>query len=600
MGLFSEKKMDRTLLGLSWLYCSLTAVTLSPLSAYGARNPIPDRTTLEISRRLRPISDQSWRMLTQNRTLQTYTVKRGDTLSGISERLFGDRKYWPKIWAINHAVITNPHILEVGTQLTFLGGTGSQLPELKAKSPQQVSSLIASPPPQGILVADRTSGPRQDAHREDARPEPQEQIEEERALPTPSQPSDPDAPMSSEWKELPPQRWENIHIALRPEIDPLGFDRRSVAMSTPQKGFDLQAVASSTKLDTVAKIQGARSEGNYLGMGDLVYLLADQDMRIGDTFMATGEPVRLTAPGSDRVGYSYHNLGTVRIIGIRGNLYLGKIISTRSFISRGTLLVKPPKRIKGITLTAGKQELRAAVLIDKNFTIYTTAQHKQVFLNVGTKDQVQPGMIFRVFQHYDPANDRKVTDTNFIIEADILVLQVSEDISAGLIISSYTPISEYSPAFLLNDLSDLKKNLGFSIKATITNQGNELDSLDSGDTPLTEAEKKELIQLERWKKNPEAKKLDPELEEDASAEAPQMKAPGSQESVDRGGPSVIEPDLKSEEKSSSSPPELAEPGTPPAHEPSDPPSEPSGPSTSEPSTTPDQSEKNLEELAPPE
>jgi hypothetical protein len=599
MGQFIEKKMSSALLSRSWLYCALTAVSLSPWSVYAARNPIPDRTTLEISRRLRPISDQSWRMLTQNRTLQTYTVKKGDTLSGISERLFGDRKYWPKIWAINHAVITNPHILDVGTQLTFLGASGSQLPELTAAAPQKFHAQLASTPAQGTLVAERTSRARQDTHRDATDHQPQEPIEEERPLATPTQPNDPNAPMSSEWKDLPPQRWENIQIALRPEIDPLGFDRRSVAMSSAPKGFDLQAVASSTKLDTVAKIQGARSEGNYLGMGDLVYLLADQDMRIGDTFMATGEPIRLTAPGSDRVGYSYHNLGTVRIIGIRGNLYLGKIISTRSFISRGTLLVKPPKRIKGITLTAGKQELRASVLIDKNFTIYTTAQHKQVFLNVGTKDQVQPGMIFRVFQHYDPANDRKVTDTNFIIEADILVLQTSEDISAGLIISSYTPISEYSPAYLLSDLSDVRKNLGFSAKATVANQGNELDSLDSGDAPLTEAEKKELIQLERWKKNPDTKKLDPEFEEDASTEAPQMKDPGSKESVDRGGPAVIEPDLKSEETSQSTPPPLAEPGTSPSSSAESSPAPSSSP-PSEPSTSPDSSEKNLEELAPPE
>ncbi|MCC7143351.1 MAG: transporter substrate-binding domain-containing protein [Candidatus Eisenbacteria bacterium] len=48
---------------------------------------------------------------------KTYTVKPGDTLSGIAQAQLGDMKAWPRIWDLNKSRLANPHLIEVGFQL---------------------------------------------------------------------------------------------------------------------------------------------------------------------------------------------------------------------------------------------------------------------------------------------------------------------------------------------------------------------------------------------------------------------------------------------------------------------------------------------------
>lgn len=66
---------------------------------------------------------ETWDSLfTQSGAEKYYTVQRGDTLYGISSTLFGDPDFWPKIWSLN-SKITNPHIIERGQIIYFVGGT---------------------------------------------------------------------------------------------------------------------------------------------------------------------------------------------------------------------------------------------------------------------------------------------------------------------------------------------------------------------------------------------------------------------------------------------------------------------------------------------
>jgi hypothetical protein len=110
-------------------------------------------------------------------------------------------------------------------------------------------------------------------------------------------------------------------------------------------------------------------------------------------------------------------------------------------------------------------------------------------------------MIFRAYEHYDPGTEKKITQSDFIIDADMMVTQVSESFSSAIIIHSNTPISEQSNVTLLTDISDLLKNPGFNEKAVSGDDLEELDKLDDQE-PLGKDEKKELKQLENWKSNP--------------------------------------------------------------------------------------------------
>ena len=76
--------------------------------------------TLKFSRvPLRPrMSDQTWKRFAGTQLQKIYRIRRGDTLWGISERLFGNSFLWPKVWQLN-ANLTNPNVVDPGIELSF-------------------------------------------------------------------------------------------------------------------------------------------------------------------------------------------------------------------------------------------------------------------------------------------------------------------------------------------------------------------------------------------------------------------------------------------------------------------------------------------------
>ena len=52
---------------------------------------------------------------------QTYTVKKGDSLSKIAKQVYGDAKQWPKIHEANRDIIDNPDLIHPGQVLKLPG-----------------------------------------------------------------------------------------------------------------------------------------------------------------------------------------------------------------------------------------------------------------------------------------------------------------------------------------------------------------------------------------------------------------------------------------------------------------------------------------------
>jgi LysM domain len=75
-----------------------------------------------------PTSPEQWAQATQAQKENIYVVQKNDTLFTISKTLFGDSKFWPKIWAINRADILNPHQIKPGMQIRFFAGNSDNVP----------------------------------------------------------------------------------------------------------------------------------------------------------------------------------------------------------------------------------------------------------------------------------------------------------------------------------------------------------------------------------------------------------------------------------------------------------------------------------------
>ena len=59
------------------------------------------------------------------------------------------------------------------------------------------------------------------------------------------------------------------------------------------KGFELDAFAATERVNSFGQIVGARSGGEYLSLGDTVYIRADEDIQVGETYAITTEPQTL-------------------------------------------------------------------------------------------------------------------------------------------------------------------------------------------------------------------------------------------------------------------------------------------------------------------
>lgn len=404
------------------------------------------------------ISEKEWKKVITPHMSETYLVADGETLQSISKKLFGKEKYWSKILELNQSSIVNPNKLDPGTILVFFQTRNENTKKIRVEKK-----------------------PTNRQH-------------------TPIDPLDDDPkPRSTEWKELPHQAWESAQALELTHVDKLNFDLRSKTNVRRLTSYDPHFIPASEKLPPLGRIIGSQNPANYFMLTDLVFIKATENMKIGDTYAITQEPIWVSNGVFSAGGYAYYILGKVKIIGVQENTYIGTIIAEKHLIGRNHFLIPVPPRVPEMKPIPGPKPLKALVLLNRKYTAGYTAQNREIFINRGTEDGVQPGMVFRAYFNSDPNNDGSLASSEFIINGDILVTQVSESFSTGLVLYSRNMINHGSKIVLLTDVSDVAKHTGFSQKG---GDGlDEIDLLDSRDTPDNK-EAREIKQLENWRGNP--------------------------------------------------------------------------------------------------
>ena len=461
----------------------------------------PELEAAFLGKLLKPILDEDWRRVTGRNTSDPYKVLRGDTLYDVSHKLFGRPGFWPKIWALNNLIVTNPHRITPNLLLAF-----------------------------SLEAGQSTDSPRF-------------------ALLRP----DPWSHRSQEWRGLPRQRWEADHQELPSNVDALGFDIRSkIAMRGPT-GFDLQAIAASEEIKILGEIKASRIPARNIGLRDTVYIEADEPIEIGKVYGITDEPVQLTSPRTGRKVYSYANLGKVKIKAVKDHLFIGTLLSVHGLIPRKSLIIPLPERVPYLTPMPGPARIRGVVLIDPRFSTKTAAQRKEVIVDRGTNDGIKPGMIFRAYRYVDPSNDKTITRADFIVDADIMVSSVSEKFCTGNIIQGNTTIVEHAPVVLLTNLTNLKFGESYYDQEDKDEDLSEVNAIADDDDLLAKKDKQEIKQLEDWKTNPE--EVPPE---DTGEET------GKENSSDQATDSKFDTDLEDEPAQEPTPTQVTPPTAPAA------------------------------------
>ena len=83
---------------------------------------------------------ENWEELVRSSGVETtYQVKEGDNLYEISDILFGDAHYWPKVWSLNKS-LTNPHEIKVGQIIYFGSGSVVNPPSISLDAQTQTQT----------------------------------------------------------------------------------------------------------------------------------------------------------------------------------------------------------------------------------------------------------------------------------------------------------------------------------------------------------------------------------------------------------------------------------------------------------------------------
>lgn len=467
--------MKSTTRNSKWIYPVLLISSFSG-SSFAAK-PSAEEVSFRISKSLKPIDDKTWSQIAGDKIQQNYEVAKGDNLYTVSNRLFGDPKYWPKIWSMNNAAIRNPHVIRPGQKVTFQLGTGDTLPklELTQDSPKYV--------PSETRVA------------------------------------------SNEWEKLPPQRWEKVQTTLPAEIDPLGFDKNSKIRFGKPASIDLFTYVTTSKAEKLGTIEAALNENEFMTLGQRVYIKATGALEIGQEVSIATDEIELESKieGTDtkREAFAYLLSGRVKIIGRDTNYFVGRVTMVREFIPRGAMIIPNIPAISYKDPVAGAAPLRGALFRHPGLTTSTLTQHKLAFVNLGSSDGIEPGMYFKAYQHNDLNTDEVITKEYTIPTSEMQVMQVSDHYSTVLMTNSALEVEEGSPVELVTDLSTLliyqgdhERMMNDKIRErdvfdekpeaiappTAPDAGaDELEALDDGDENLTDDQKKELQQLEKHK-----------------------------------------------------------------------------------------------------
>ncbi len=455
----------------------------------------PEQESIFLSRYLKFISDDAWKKIIADQEDQSYAIIKGDSLYKISERLFKNAKYWPKIWALNNDLIKNPHQIVPGAFIHF---DHFSLPLLSLHSGPSLT--LESISHSKLLEVKRRK--------------------------------------SIEWKTLPVQAWEHTTRATDRDLPAIAIEETIQLMGSRLHGVDSQMIPATYKIKFLGEIIGSFADSNSLSLSQAISIRATRQdaLKVGHVYAITQEPYYLKSSYLSRRGYSYPIIGKVKIKNLKNNIAIGEIIAGREPILRGNFLIPLPDRIPLLNPIAGPVGVKCSLLINRNYSTHVIAQHAVAFIDRGSDDAILPGMLFKIYKDYDQLSSEKLIIDSSAESADfvlgmLMVTQTSEEFSTVQVIRSTQDLMEGSIALgaevhtsvpsekiglLLEDLvipietkdgvppvpQEKASPVPNAVKLLAAPSVHDLDELELKDQGgLSSSEEIELKQLEKWKTN---------------------------------------------------------------------------------------------------
>jgi hypothetical protein len=323
---------------------------------------------------------------------QIYTIRPGDTMWDICKIILDNPWYWPKLWSLNQYIL-NPNQIFPGNRLVFSPATDTSFPNFE-------------------VVADEGEESSEVSHQDES----ETVVKAERAG---------DSTFIVEQSKL--RKGETLAVKLR-----------SITMVSP-KGFE-----------TIGKIASSVEPKESLMFGDKVYLkfFEQREVKPGDKFQVIEKVKMVYDPDhkTKKIGWMIRKKAVITISHIfpdkrwKKTVFEGTISDGDHFVKRDDEIIPFESDIKSVIPHFTDKEIDGKI-VEADIEQILISNNDFVFLNLGTKDGVQPGLQLYAVRSGDGLEEEQQSDLPDVPVGRILIVDSKEKTSTAYVTTLDRPLS---------------------------------------------------------------------------------------------------------------------------------------------------------------
>lgn len=368
-----------------------------------------------------PTEESAWSTASEKRKSESYSIMSGDSLWGVSETLFGDANFWPKIWSLNGEDIQNPHLIIPNNKIQFFPGTTEDVPAVEVTTGADGAPAA---PTDATLAGTVAQAPKVAQNTPESEgivviPPPTKKYPKVLKTLPPSMPP---------WSMIsPPEEQQKIEMALT---------KRIVNISAPTFLTHYLDDSSISGVGEVREVEhGGQSAGNYM------YIIVHLDDPNQKQLLALREVDKVKDPNAIlRSGVLIEVQGEIEVLEpvTNGSNYFRAIVKNLiAPVTVGAKLVVGGLPIVDNSPGPISSGLEARVIggqYERTRELFGFGN--LLFLDAGSTKGLQPGQVVPIYANSRVRNGRSVVDINERMIGSAKVVRVTEGFATAVVLSS--------------------------------------------------------------------------------------------------------------------------------------------------------------------
>lgn len=365
-----------------------------------------------------PTNNQKWETALGQAQSQRYDVQKGDTLWDISDTLFADSEFWPKVWSLNVEQIGNPHEISVGQRIRFTPGTAGEPPQLA------VTDVKTDKEPDEVTL------PSNNKWMEDEAPQKTINFDLSKVVIPP--PLHKARPVTAIPKSIPTWNYKGISKNL---VD--------LDLKSPRRDFGhppeiLTSYIDDVSPEPVGKI--VEIETGLDAAADFQYIVIRLPEKISDKkLLAIKNLGTVKDPLSGERGHVIHIQGEIEVLQVvneERNLYRAMVTRSTDLVEVGADLIPGTIPFYDTSANVAKGTTDALLIgVAGGMNRKMVGSNTVVFLGGGTSKGMVPGAVYPIYKNQSLRTNTKETQSPLEI-GHVKILKVVNNFATGVVINA--------------------------------------------------------------------------------------------------------------------------------------------------------------------